>query len=144
MSNQIAGNLSNNSLIDNLKWIPKFAVINRETKSVLLYDYEPSNEVVSNNFRSIKQFSNRKESIDHVSVKKHAFNSDDSNQQATIVSDSYRLDNSPNSELFVKYWKNRIQKFDSSNTDRYFKSDDAYLNKDQGKIKNIPSKFLKQ
>lgn len=134
MSNDIAGNLSNNSLVDNLKWVPKFAVINRETKSFLLYDYEPSNEIISSNFQSIKQFSTRKELHDNFSGNYQAFNSNDLKQQACSISDSFRLDNSPNSELFVKYWKNRIQKFDSSNTDRYFKSDDNYLNKDQGKF----------
>lgn len=136
MSNDIAGNLSNNSLVESLKWVPKFAVINRETKSFLLYDYEPSNEIISKNFQSIIQFSTKKEFHDHLSGKQQAFNSNDINQPVGLISDSFRLDNSPNSELFVKYWKNRIQKFDSSNTDRYFKSDDNYLNKDQGKFQN--------
>ncbi|CAF0849147.1 unnamed protein product [Brachionus calyciflorus] len=139
LSNDIPGNLSNNSLVDNLKWVPKFAVISRSDKCVLLYDKEPITEILSNNFQLIhsKQFyqhTTKEKSNSTLPFTKttSSISSNDSISNLNCSNDvsTYRLDNSVNNELFVKYWKSKLIKFDSTNTDRYFKSDDTYLQKD--------------
>jgi hypothetical protein len=101
--------------LDTLKWIPKFTVVNKRNKSILLYDYEPTNEYIKENFNAIHQ------------QQQHGVVADDNSEDAQMPSFNntgklndfvYRLDNSIRKELFINYWRNRVTKFELNLADK--------------------------
>jgi hypothetical protein len=106
------------SQIDSLKWVPKFAVLDKTSKSMLLYDYEPTNEYIKENFNAIQtSAANQTSSSSSSSTSSfdaHNNNNNPSLERKNLLGNDlvYRLDSSIRKELFISYWRNRISKFE--------------------------------
>ena len=115
--------MSSTADLNNLKWIPKFAVANKQDKSVLLYDYEPSNDIIASNFEqfSSKNTSNTQSGV-LLNINETAQASNNNNNNNQTVSLNYRLDNSIKYEPFLSHWRNKASKFDIDKNidDNYF------------------------
>lgn len=81
-----------------LKWLPKFAVVNKFEKTILLYDYEVSNETVASSFTNSKPQSNS-QFTDQVHF----------SQSLKIL----KMDNSVKRENFIQYWRNKSENFEN-------------------------------
>ena len=81
-----------------LKWLPKFAVVNKLDKSILLYDYEVSNETVASSFNITKPKVNAK-----YPDQGHF------DQPLKIL----KMDNSVKRENFIQYWRNKSENFEN-------------------------------
>lgn len=125
--NNTPGDIST-SMSDNLKWIPKFAVISKVDKIILLYDYEPSNEILINNLDSVRMAAN----LGKQGEKQYAETSATSSSSKIDI--NYRLDNCVRKDMFVSYWRNRLHKFDLNLNDS--KYDEANSNLNQFTIAN--------
>lgn len=95
-----------------------------------MYDYEPSNETLSNYFSTNSSISNTSQDIAACDN-----NSDDneSESQQILNEITYRLDGSMDQELFFNYWKNRLSKFDLNlidNSNYYGNTQQDNLDKD--------------
>lgn len=78
------------------KWQPKFACLSKLDKLMLLYDYEPSNNVILANLSTLATSSLVAST----------------SQMATTT--TYRLDNGMKRDLFFNYWKARLNRFEPS------------------------------
>jgi hypothetical protein len=120
------------SQIDQIKWMPKFAVLNKTNKSMLLYDYEPTNEYIKENFAAIAtnmapaqnplaNSASSSSSTSSFDVRQNQPNEPPESAATTTTHKGndlvYRLDASIRKELFISYWRNRISKFELILTD---------------------------
>lgn len=123
--------------IDSIKWAPKFAVLNKQTRSMLLYDYEPTTDYIKENFNAIastlssarSQSSRSHQQSSNIPNAPSNHSSSSSYSSESTISSleqpkqlklsngpdvAYRLDGSIRKELFINYWRNRITKFELS------------------------------
>lgn len=104
--------LAGNADFSNLKWVPKYVIVNKLDKSALLYDYEPTNEIIDNHYSTFV--------INNI----NDLNSNENDFKAiyTNLATCYRLDNSIRSEQFLNYWRNHTTKFDvdKNSQDNYY------------------------
>lgn len=92
----------------NLKWIPKYAVCNRLEKTILLYDYEVSNQLACAPFNP-KNFTHPNSSAPLVDP-----------SQVTFL----KMDNSVKRDQFIQHWRNKSDNFDfDSSSSKYLVND---------------------
>ena len=107
--------------MSSLKWVPKYAIVNKLDKSALLYDYEPTNEIIDTHYSTFV-FNNTTNNT-NVNVNE-VVNSNETElkQIQTEMAASYRLDASVKREQFLNFWRNHTTKFDVDKNceDNYF------------------------
>lgn len=97
----------------NKKWVCKYAVISQIHKCMILYDYEPTNELISYNFDYF------------ITSNKLNFMSPN---YIGLQDKHYRLDNHTNNEFLVNFWKKKFIDFDS---DKKTEDDNSYCSIDK-------------
>jgi hypothetical protein len=95
------------------KWICKYAVVSKVHKCMILYDYEPTNDLISYNFDYFIT-SNKLNFI--------------SPNHLGIPDKHYRLDNQTNYDFLTNYWKKKSLDFDSDHLKSLNDSDSSNKN----------------
>ena len=85
------GTTNNRDADTTCKWQAKFVCMSKQDKLMLLYDHEPNSETLSANLCSMSGRS--------------------PNELADTV--HFRLDSGVKRDVFVSYWKARLNRFDS-------------------------------
>lgn len=111
--------LASNGDFSNLKWVPKYVIVNKLDRSALLYDYEPTNEIIDNHYSTFV-LNNNNSLINNI----NDLNSNENDFKIfhTNLATCYRLDNSIRQDLFLNYWRNHTTKFDvdKNSQDNYY------------------------
>lgn len=87
-----------------LKWIPKFAVLNKLEKTLFLYDYEVSNQqaISKNTYQRLTDEATPSQILpENISV--------------SIL----KMDNSIKRDAFIQYWRNKSENFDADYNTKY-------------------------
>lgn len=88
--------------------MPKFAVVNKQDKSVLLYDYEPTNVLNTRQMMS-SDLVDGMTTTTTTTMGAADLNSGPTAWCSPLI---YRLDNSVKKENFINYWRNKSPRFE--------------------------------